>query len=228
MTANNATLTSNVTVDEIYLQTVRGSNTVEKVYREGDEGYDTARAVLDLAGDIPNPIGKLQEKNAQLGSENREIKNRNATLTAENAKQAESIQKLNARIDEQKKQIAKLITGKADEELTDGLIALYPEWQLGLSVDSGDAYRIGNVLYIAKRDHVTNEETRPDKDTNAEYWMGENNLPEEPKPNPKYKYPKGTEVEYQGVMYYATVDTNDGPEVGYPTWVLAANKPSGV
>lgn len=247
MTANNATLTANKTVGEIRLNTMRGFNTVEKAYKEGEDEFETVKAVLDLAEGIPNPIGALQEENSKIKAENDSVKNENITLTkageskdkeiakakSENAslaadgkKKDAEIQKLNAFIEEQKKKIAKLLTGESDQEMTDEMVSKYPEWQVGLSVDAGDAYRVGNVLYIAKQDHVTSADNDPTKDTNAVYWMGGSNKTNQPAPVEGYKYAAGTELEYMGVMYYALVNTNDGPEVGYPTWDLVANKPS--
>lgn len=124
--------------------------------------------------------------------------------------------------------IAKLLTGGLSEEATEELILLYPELtkaDYGRSIDAGEAYRIGTVLYVAKRDiNGLTEETMPTGAKASTYWRG-GGLETETPPNPKYKYPAGTELEYQGVLYYATIDTNFGPEAGFPTWDLAENKP---
>lgn len=106
---------------------------------------------------------------------------------------------------------------------------LYPELtekDYGRSIDAGEVFRVGTILYIAKRDiNGLTADTMPTGAETSTYWRGGDIKHQEPTPTPDFKYPAGTELEYQGVMYYATKDTSEGPEVGYPTWDLVDNKP---
>ena len=122
--------------------------------------------------------------------------------------------------------LATLLTGDPGAQATKEMIEQYPEWREGLSVDAGEAYRIGDVLYMATRPHVTSKENGPESENAKNYWKGGPIQQDQPDPKPGVKYPKGSVVTYQGVDYYAREDTNDGPEVGYPTWDLASNKPT--
>lgn len=137
---------------------------------------------------------------------------------------------LEARNKEANDRIAKLLTGGLSEEATEEIILLYPELteaDYGRSIDAGEAFRIGTVLYVAKKDiDGLTEETMPAGAEASTYWRGGDIETETPAPDPKYKYPAGTELEYQGVLYYATIDTNFGPEAGFPTWDLVQNKPT--
>lgn len=123
--------------------------------------------------------------------------------------------------------LAELLTGTQGAKMTDEMAALYPELQDGISIDAGDYYREvgGKVLYRAKKDMVYDHTTMAPTGTHGnEYWTGSGIA--DSKPNTSgFKYPKGTEKEYMGAMYYACVDTNDDPSVGYPTWDLLDNKP---
>ncbi|MDO5016523.1 MAG: hypothetical protein Q4E09_05910 [Eubacteriales bacterium] len=135
---------------------------------------------------------------------------------------------LEARNKEANDKIAKLLTGGLSEEATTETILLYPELSeadYGRSIDTGEAFRIGEVLYVAKRniDGLT-ADTMPTAPEASKYWRGGGIGENIPTPDPDYKYPAGTEVEYMGAMYYATIDTDLGPEVGYPTWDLLENK----
>ena len=227
MTANNANIYYDRSVDVITLSTMRGRNTVEKNYHPNDYEYQDIINILKMAEDIPNPVGELTEKLNQEKQKTNRLEEEKRDLNAQNENLKSEKERLNQLIADQNKKIARLLTGNADAEATKELIDLYPKWQAGLAVDAGDAYRIGDVLYIAKKDHITSNDNRPDKDKDAAYWKGGTNTPKTPDAGTGFKYPKGTETEYQGVLYYAREDTNQGPEAGYPTWDLAANKPSG-
>lgn len=209
--ADNASIYKNTSTGLITVKTSRGANEVEQVLSADMEGYRAAEAVLALAEAIPNPLGETKEALAK-----------EKTLRAKAEAEAKDLAE---RLKDSARKIALLLTGTSDT-IAPELIRDYPEWQVGLSVDTGDAYRIGDVLYMAIRDHVTSEENGPKSASAKDYWKG-GAIPEDEKPEPKpeVKYPKGSVVAYQGVDYYATVDTNEGPEVGYPTWDLLANKP---
>lgn len=136
-----------------------------------------------------------------------------------------SLQEVQEKLAQANNHLATLLTGDPGAQATKEMIELYPEWSEGLSVDAGDAYRIGDVLYMAKRDHKTSKDNGPESSTAKDYWKGGSIQQDQPDPKPGVKYPKGTVVTYQGVDYYACEDTNEGPEVGFPTWDLASNKP---
>lgn len=123
--------------------------------------------------------------------------------------------------------LAKMMTGDDKATMTDEVARLYPELVDGMAIDAGDYCREqgGKVLYRAKRDMVYDHATMaPTGAHGADYWMGTGN-DKQPEPKAGYKYPKGTEVDYMGARYYATVDTNVDPSAGYPTWDLTDNKP---
>lgn len=134
-----------------------------------------------------------------------------------------------AEINQKKAQdhLAELLTGTPGTVMTDEMAALYPELTDGISIDAGDYYREagGKTLYRAKKDMVYDHATMaPTGEHGSEYWTGSGLT--DSKPNTSgYKYPKGTEKEYMGAMYYACVDTNEEPSAGYPTWDLLENKP---
>ena len=130
---------------------------------------------------------------------------------------------LQAELEKTKSIVNKLVTGKPEAELPDDVVMLYAQWKEGISVDAGDIYRIENTLYVSKKDHITSPENSPTSENGSTYWIGGKNVIEQPEPSPEFKYPKGTTVEYMGVLYKNTVDTNDDPSVGYPTWDLAEN-----
>lgn len=209
--ADNASIYKNTSTGLITVKTSRGSNEVEQVLSADMEGYKAAEAALALAEAIPNPLGETKEALAK-----------EKTLRAKAEAEAKDLVE---RLKASARKIALLLTGTSDT-IAPGLIKEYPEWQVGLSVDAGDAYRIGDILYLSKRPHVTSDENGPKSANAKDYWKG-GAIPEDevPEPKPGVKYPKGTVVAYQGVDYYATVDTNEGPEVGYPTWDLLSNKP---
>ncbi len=137
-----------------------------------------------------------------------------------------ALQDVQEKLAQANNRLATLLTGDPGSEATKEMIEQYPEWREGLFVDTGDAYRIGDVLYMAKRDHKTSKDNGPESTSAKDYWKGGAIKQDQPDPKPGVKYPKGTVVTYQGVDYYAREDTNDGPEVGFPTWDLASNKPT--
>lgn len=123
--------------------------------------------------------------------------------------------------------LAKMMTGDDKATMTDEVVRLYPELVDGMAIDAGDYCREqgGKILYRAKRDMVYDHSTMaPTGEHGADYWTGVGN-DKQPEPKAGYKYPKGTEVDYMGARYYATVDTNVDPSAGYPTWDLTDNKP---
>lgn len=152
-------------------------------------------------------------------------------LKTEEESQIEKLEAENAEAKEKLKlaqdHLAELLTGTPGMVMTDDMAKQYAELKDGIAIDAGDYYREvgGKVLYRAKKDMVYDSKTMaPTGEHGSEYWTG-SGLQEEKPPTSGYKYPKGTEKEYQGVMYYACVDTNEEPSAGYPTWDLLENKP---
>lgn len=137
-----------------------------------------------------------------------------------------ALQEVQEKLAQANNRLAVLLTGDPGAQATKEMIELYPEWAEGLSVDTGDAYRVGDVLYMAICPHVTSTDNSPTSSNAQQYWKGGSVKTDQPTPKPGVAYPKGTVVTYQGVDYYATKDTNSGPEIGYPTWDLASNKPT--
>lgn len=208
--ADNASIYKNTSTGLITVKTSRGANEVEQVLSADMEEYKVAEAALALAEAIPNPLGETKEALAK-----------EKTLRAKAEAEAKDLAE---RLKASARKIALLLTGTSDT-IAPGLIKEYPEWQVGLSVDTGDAYRIEDTLYMAIRAHVTSKENGPESEKAKDYWKGGSIQQDQPEPKPGVKYPKGTVVAYQGVDYYATVDTNEGPEVGFPIWDLLSNKP---
>lgn len=152
-------------------------------------------------------------------------------LKTEEESQIEKLEAENAEAKEKLKRaqdhLAELLTGTPGATMTDDMAAQYPELKDGIAIDAGDYYREegGKILYRAKKDMVYDHATMaPTGAHGSDYWIG-SGLQEKKPPTSEYKYPKGTEKEYLGTMYYACVDTNDEPDVGYPIWDLLANKP---
>ena len=231
--SDNITIYKNPSTSTITIRTTRMASTVESILTPEQEGYLIAQNALDLAGTIPNPLGAAQEaleEEKQGRYKDREEANRVLQQEkTERAKEREQAQKALQEVQEKLAQannyLATLLTGDPGAQATKEMIEQYPKWDEGLSVDAGDAYRIGDVLYMAKIDHVTSKENGPESEKAKDYWKGGPIQQDQPDPKPGVKYPKGTVVTYQGVDYYAREDTNDGPEVGFPTWDLAENKP---
>lgn len=230
--ADNCVILADSDFREIRVSTVRGSNRVKKVLTQGDDGYGKLLDALEIAGGIDNPIGELQEEKARLEAETVRLKNEKEEEKAGRKEAEEEKERLEERLKEQNLAISRMLTG-GDEELPPEIVDLYPVWEAGLAVDEGDAYRLKNTLFVAKKDHVTSEENGPEGESGAFFWTGgsltgdyDPSEPEDPNlPGPSYKYPAGSIVEYMGQKYYAREDTDEGPEAGFPTWDLLENRP---
>ena len=183
---------------------------------------DTLKAKLDgivkemetMQTQEEKQLDELRERTGEL-QDRADKAEEKARIAEENLKRAQD-------------QIAKLVTGDSNAKMTPETARLFAELHDGISIDAGDYYRMpgGLVLYRAKCDmspYVASEMSPEGKNGGA-YWTGGGN-DKQPAPKPGVKYPKGTEKEYMGAMYYACVDTNDDPSVGYPTWDLLDNKP---
>lgn len=172
---------------------------------------------------IDVPITQDLKTNFQsIEKEYLKVKSEEEILIDKAQKEAEETKE---KLKEAQNKIASLLTGNKDEVMTEEMAKQYPELTDGISIDAGDYYREKGktILYRAKKDMVYNANTMsPTGDNGKMYWQGM--IEEKPTNNSQYKYPKGTEKEYMGVYYYACSDTNDGPEVGYPTWDLLENK----
>ncbi|MDD7732858.1 MAG: hypothetical protein PT957_03835 [Firmicutes bacterium] len=231
--SDNITIYKNPSTSAITIRTTRMASTVEKTLTPEQEGYLIAQNALDLAGTIPNPLGAAQEaleEEKQGRYKDREEASR--VLQQEKAERAEereqaqkSLQETKAKLVQANNHLVELLTGNLGTEATEEIINLYAEWKEGLSVDTGDTYRVGRVLYMAICPHVTSTDNSPTSSNAQQYWKGGSIKTDQPAPKPGVAYPKGTVVTYQGVDYYATKDTNSGPEIGYPTWDLLENKP---
>lgn len=183
---------------------------------------DTLKAKLDgivkemetMQTQEEKQLDELRERTGEL-QDRADKAEEKARIAEENLKRAQD-------------QIAKLVTGDSNAKMTPETARLFAELHDGISIDAGDYYRMpgGLVLYRAKCDmspYVASEMSPEGKNGSA-YWTGGGN-DKQPAPTPGVKYQKGTEKEYMGAMYYACVDTNDDPSVGYPTWDLLDNKP---
>lgn len=181
----------------------------------------------DLKMKLDGIVKEMETMQTQEEKQLDELKERTVRLQKE-ADDASERARL-AEINQKKAQdhLAELLTGTPGATMTDEMAALYPELVDGISIDAGDYYREagGKVLYRAKKDMVYDHTTMaPTGEHGSEYWIGSGITDSKPNTG-AHKYPKGTEKEYMGTMYYACVDTNDEPSVGYPTWDLLDNKP---
>ena len=120
-------------------------------------------------------------------------------------------------LEEWKAKLALALTGGLKDTIKDDTIRLYPEWQLGLSVDAGDWFRVGLHMIRAKIDHVTSAENSPTGAKAADYWEG---VPIPAEPMPAAKYPKGTALEWSGVQYRALKDTDKDPGAAPDDWEI--------
>lgn len=216
-----------------YLQYFPSAGTVTLEWRDGTapktvSADDVQKDALDKLAEALSTLRTAEEKalddakTAKAAAEEAKEKAESDKVAAE-ADKAKAEAKLKAAQDA----LAKMITGNDKATMTDEVARLYPELVDGISIDAGDYYREqgGKILYRAKRDMIYDHTTMaPTGAHGADYWTGAGN-DKQPEPKAGYKYPKGTEVDYMGARYYATVDTNADPSVGYPTWDLTDNKP---
>lgn len=191
------------------------------------DGKECRAALSDVAAEAENFLNalpglrSLEQKEIATLKEEKEVAFAEAAAAEEKARIAE------ANLKRAQDHLAELLTGTPGAVMTDDMARQYAELKDGISIDAGDYYREagGKILYRAKKDMVYDSKTMaPTGAHGSEYWMGSGIT--DNKPNTSgYKYPKGTEKEYMGAMYYACVDTNEEPSVGYPTWDLLENKP---
>lgn len=191
------------------------------------DGKECRAALSDVAAEAEGLLNalpglrSLEQKEIATLKEEKEVAFAEAAAAEEKARIAE------ANLKRAQDHLAELLTGTPGAKMTDEMARQYAELKDGISIDAGDYYREvgGKILYRAKKDMVYDHATMaPTGEHGSEYWMGSGLT--DSKPNTSgYKYPKGTEKEYMGAMYYACVDTNDEPDVGYPTWDLLDNKP---
>lgn len=209
-----------------YLQYFPTAGTMTLKWRDGTApktvaADDVQKDVLDKLASALTTLRTVEEKALDDA--------KSAKVAAEEAKEKAESEKIAAetKLKAAQDALAKMVTGDDKATMTDEVARLYPELVDGKSIDAGDYCREqgGKILYRAKRDMVYDHATMaPTGEHGADYWTGTGN-DKQPAPKPGYKYPKGTEVDYMGARYYATVDTNADPSVGYPTWDLTDNKP---
>lgn len=191
------------------------------------DGKECRAALSDVAAEAESLLNalpglrSLEQKEIATLKEEKEVAFAEAAAAEEKARIAE------ANLKRAQDHLAELLTGTPGAVMTDDMARQYAELKDGISIDAGDYYREvgGKILYRAKKDMVYDSKTMaPTGAHGSEYWTGSGIA--DSKPNTSgFKYPKGTEKEYMGAMYYACVDTNDEPDVGYPTWDLLDNKP---
>lgn len=188
---------------------------------------DVAAEAESLLNALPG-LRSLEQKEIATLKEEKEVAFAEAAEERKKAGAAEEKARIaQANLKRAQDHLAELLTGTPGATMTDDMAKQYAELKDGIAIDAGDYYREvgGKVLYRAKKDMVYDSKTMaPTGEHGSEYWTG-SGLQEEKPPTSGYKYPKGTEKEYQGVMYYACVDTNEEPSAGYPTWDLLENKP---
>lgn len=188
---------------------------------------DVANEAESLLNALPG-LRSLEQKEIATLKEEKEVAFAEAAEERKKAGAAEEKARIaEANLKRAQDHLSELLTGTPGATMTDEMAAQYAELKDGIAIDAGDYYREegGKVLYRAKKDMVYDSSTMaPTGEHGSEYWIG-GGLQEEKPPASEYKYPIGTEKEYMGTMYYACVDTNEEPSVGYPTWDLLANKP---
>lgn len=156
-----------------------------------------------------------------------------STITTERAEKTKALnrassaeaeaERLRTEVKASNNKLISFLSGGLHEEAKLEEIRKFAEWEPKLSIDAGDAYRIGDVLYIAKQDHVSSDKNSPTSTSAAKYWSGGNIKQTQPEPVVGYKYPKGTEYQYMGVFYFAKVDTNSTPEEAPFDWDVIDN-----
>lgn len=153
------------------------------------------------------------------------VVDKNKAIEAQRVAEAK-VSDLQSKIKAANDKIAQWLSGGLVGEAKDELIRQYAEWQPGLSVDAGDAYRVGLVLYVAKQDHITSVENSPSSSRAADYWTGGSiaqNSGDNTNPQTGYKYPAGTVLLWSGVNYKALKDTNQDPGEAPADWALVSN-----
>lgn len=217
----------NILTNIDYLQYFPSAGTLTLKWRDGTApktvaADDVQKDVLDNLASALTTLRTAEEKALDDA--------KTAKAAAEKAKEKAESDKIAAEANLKRAQdaLAKMVTGDDKATMTPETAGLFAELHDGISIDAGDYYRMpgGLVLYRAKRDMspYVAAEMSPEGKNGSSYWTGGGN-DKQPAPKPGYKYPKGTEVDYMGARYYATVDTNEEPSVGYPTWDLTDNKP---
>lgn len=191
------------------------------------DGKECRAALSDVAAEAEGLLNALPGLRSLEQKEIATLKEEKEVAFAASAAAEEKARIAEANLKRAQDHLAELLTGTPGAKMTDEMARQYAELKDGISIDAGDYYREvgGKILYRAKKDMVYDHATMaPTGEHGSEYWMGSGLT--DSKPNTSgYKYPKGTEKEYMGAMYYACVDTNDEPDVGYPTWDLLDNKP---
>lgn len=191
------------------------------------DGKECRAALSDVSTEAESLLNALPGLRSLEQKEIATLKEEKEVAFAEAAEAEEKARIAEANLKRAQDHLAELLTGTPGAVMTDDMATQYAELKDGISIDAGDYYREvgGKILYRAKKDMVYDHATMaPTGAHGSEYWMGSGIT--DNKPNTSgYKYPKGTEKEYMGAMYYACVDTNEDPSVGYPTWDLLDNKP---
>lgn len=209
-----------------YLQYFPSAGTMTLKWRDGTapktvSADDVQKDVLDKLAEALSTLRTAEEKALDDA--------KTAKAAAEEAKEKAESDKIaaEAKLKAAQDALAKMVTGDDKASMTDEVARLYPELVDGMAIDAGDYCREqgSKILYRAKRDMVYDHATMaPTGEHGSDYWTGAGN-DKQPEPKAGFKYPKGTEVDYMGARYYATVDTNADPSVGHPTWDLTDNKP---
>lgn len=178
------------------------------------ERTDALMAKREAEGDKARAEAKAEnEKQAREAAETAK-----AQALTEKAQAIADKEAKERELEEWKAKLALALTGGLQDTIKDDTIRLYAEWQPGLSVDTGDWYRVGLHMIRAKVDHITSAENSPTGEHAADYWEGVP-IPAEPEA-PAAKYPKGTVLEWSGVQYRALKDTDKDPGAAPSDWEL--------
>ncbi|MCI6603016.1 MAG: hypothetical protein MSC43_02305 [Clostridiales bacterium] len=188
----------------------------QKVARNALQDKDTAlMAKREAEGDKARAEAKAESA----------MVDKNKAVEAQRVAEAKVVD-LQSQIKAANDKIAQWLSGGIVGEAKDELVRQYAEWQPGLSVDAGDAYRVGIVLYIAKQDHITSADNSPSGPHAADYWTGGSiaqNSGDDTNPQTEYKYPAGTVLLWSGVNYRSLKDTNQDPGQAPADWALVSN-----